>query len=102
MARNCKVLEDHRAPKPAAHLMPNGELNGYILSPSDKQEEIDEKVALYLETGVAVVWVVNARFKTICVYRPGADPEMFSARHELAAEPHLPGFRVAVARLLGS
>jgi len=31
MARNCKVLEDHWAPKPAAHLMPNGELNGYLL-----------------------------------------------------------------------
>jgi Uma2 family endonuclease len=30
-----------------------------ILSPSDKQEEIDEKISLYLETGVAIVWVVN-------------------------------------------
>jgi Uma2 family endonuclease len=27
-----------------------------ILSPSDKQEDIDEKVALYLETGVLLVW----------------------------------------------
>ena len=73
-----------------------------ILSPSDKQEEIDEKVALYLETEVAVVWVVNPRFKTICVYRPGVDPEMFSERQELAAEPHLPGFRIAVARLFAN
>jgi len=73
-----------------------------IFSPSDKQEEIDEKVALYLETGVAVVWVVNPRFKTVCVYRPGADPEMFNERLELTAEPHLPGFRVAVAKLFGT
>lgn len=73
-----------------------------ILSPSDKQEEIDEKVELYLETGVAVVWVVNPRFKTVCVYRPGADPELFSQRHELAAEPHLPGFRVKLASLFGA
>ena len=73
-----------------------------ILSPSDKQEEIDETVELYLKTGVAVVWVVNPRFKTICVYRPGADPELFSEHHELAAEPHLPGFRVPATRLFGT
>ena len=73
-----------------------------ILSPSDKQEEIDEKLELYLESGVSVVWVVNPRFKTICVYRPGAEPELFSERHELTAEPHLPGFCVAVARLFGN
>src|SRR5262245_24557555 len=30
-----------------------------ILSPSDTQAEPDEKVALYLEVRVAVVWVVN-------------------------------------------
>jgi Uma2 family endonuclease len=73
-----------------------------ILSPSDEQQEIDDKVALYLETGVAVVWVVNPRFKTVCVYSPGVDPQMFSQRHELTAEPHLPGFRVAVTRLFGN
>jgi len=73
-----------------------------ILSPSDEQEEIDEKVELYLETGVAVIWIVNPRLKTVSVYGPGADPEMFNVRHELTAEPHLPGFRVKVARIFGS
>jgi Uma2 family endonuclease len=73
-----------------------------ILSPSDKQEEIDEKVALYLETGVLLVWVVNPRFRTVCVYRPGAAPELFNETHELTAEPHLPGFRVAVAKFFGA
>jgi Uma2 family endonuclease len=73
-----------------------------ILSPSDRQEEIDDKVALYLETGVLLVWVVNPRFRTVCVYRPGAAPELFNETHELTAEPHLPGFRVAVAKLFGA
>jgi Uma2 family endonuclease len=72
-----------------------------ILSPSDKQEEIDEKVELYLETGVAVVWVVHPRFRTITVYRPDAAPTMFSGSQELTAEPHLPAFRISVARLFG-
>ena len=70
-----------------------------ILSPSDKQVEVDEKVGLYLEAGVAVVWVINARFRTVTVHRPGSEPELFNVTHDLTAEPHLPGFRVAVARL---
>lgn len=70
-----------------------------ILSPSDKQEDVDEKVGLYLESGVAVVWVINTRFRTVIVHRPGAEPELFNVTHDLTAEPQLPGFRVPVARL---
>lgn len=70
-----------------------------IVSPSDTQEAIDEKVAVYLETGVAVVWVVNPRFKTVLVYRPDAAPVLFSEDQTIDAEPHLPGFRAPV-RLL--
>jgi len=73
-----------------------------ILSPSDKQEEIDEKVELYLEMGVAIVWVVNPRFRTVVVFRAHAAPEMFNEHQELSAEPHLPGFRISVARLFAS
>jgi Uma2 family endonuclease len=73
-----------------------------ILSPSDKREEIDEKVELYLETGVAIVWVVNPRFRTVVVFRTHAAPEMFNEHQELTAEPHLPGFRISVARLFAS
>ena len=51
---------------------------------------------------MAIVWVVNPRFRTVTVYRPGAAPVMFSGYQELTAEPHLPGFRVPVDRLWGS
>jgi Uma2 family endonuclease len=56
-----------------------------ILSPSDKQEEIDEKVEveLYLETGVAVVWVVNPRFKTVCGQLWGSGPHRSQFRPQL-------------------
>ncbi len=70
-----------------------------ILSPSDRQEEIDEKVELYLERGVAVIWVVNPRLETLSAYRPDCPPAIFAAGQVLTAEPHLPGFRVEVARL---
>ena len=70
-----------------------------ILSPNDKQENIDEKVEEYLAAGVALVWIVNPRFRTVTVFRSDAEPQLFNVRQELMAEPHLPGFRVAVKEL---
>jgi Uma2 family endonuclease len=70
-----------------------------ILSPSGTQQQIDEKVTLYLEFGVAIVWVVNTRFNTICVYRPNAQPLLYHSDQVIDAEPQLPGFRAAVASL---
>jgi len=70
-----------------------------ILSPSDKQENILEKVHDYLESGVPLVWIVEPDFRTVTVYRPDAPPALFNASQELTAEPHLPGFRTAVAAL---
>jgi len=70
-----------------------------ILSPSTTQEEIDEKVHLYLEVGIPLTWVINIRFCTVTVYRPGAEPEMKNITQELSGEPHLPGFRVNVTQI---
>ena len=70
-----------------------------ILSPSNTQAGIDEKVALYLDAGTLIAWVLNARFRTVIVHRPGVEPVLYNALQELSAEPHLPGFRVAVADL---
>jgi Uma2 family endonuclease len=70
-----------------------------ILSPSDTQEQIDEKIDSYLQAGVRVVWVIDPHDHTLLVYRPDADPEMVNARQELSGEPDLPGFRVPLAQL---
>jgi Uma2 family endonuclease len=69
-----------------------------ILSPNDVEEDINEKVDEYLAVGVPLVWVVDPHFRTVCVYRPGAEPEMFNVNQELSGDPHLPGFRTRVAR----
>jgi len=72
-----------------------------ILSPSDTQEEIHEKIDEYLAVGVRLVWVLDPHDRTVTVYRPGARPELFNEGQELTGDPHLPGFRVPVARLFG-
>ncbi len=70
-----------------------------ILSPSDSHGRVAEKVRAYLETGVALVWLVDPEFRTVIVYRPDAEPELFNVLQEISGGAHLPGFRVAVAKL---
>ena len=67
-----------------------------ILSPTDAQEDIADKVQVYLDCGVALVWVAETVFRTITVYRPGRAPEFFNDTQEIDGGTHLPGFRVKV------
>ena len=67
-----------------------------VLSPSDTEEDVNEKLRSYLDAGVSLVWIVDPTFRTITVYRADAEPELFNATQTISGEPHLPGFRVAV------
>jgi hypothetical protein len=70
-----------------------------ILSPWDTQDEIHTKIETYLEVGVPLVWVISPYDRTVRVYRPDAEPELFNVNQELSGDPHLPGFRVRVASI---
>jgi Uma2 family endonuclease len=70
-----------------------------ILSPNDRLEDIHEKIDALLAAGVQLVWIIDPYDRTVRVYRPGGEPELFNARQQLTGEPHLPGFNVPVARL---
>jgi Uma2 family endonuclease len=72
-----------------------------ILSPSDQQDEVDEKIEPYLESGAAAVWMVNARFRTVAICRPGERPTMVNVDQLLCADPYRPGSQVPVAALFG-
>lgn len=69
-----------------------------ILSPSNDVESIHEKIRLYLESGVKLVWIVDPEFRTVVVHRPDAQPTMFNAEQEITAEPFLPGFRAQIVK----
>ena len=70
-----------------------------ILSPSDTQQDITEKIDVYKDTGVLLIWIVEPISQTITVHRPDAAPEFFNINKNLTAEPHLPGFFVPVAEI---
>jgi Uma2 family endonuclease len=70
-----------------------------ILSPSTKEEEINERIDELLHAGAAAVWIIDPYFQTLTVYRRGQPPRMFSGEDKLANEPYLPGFEVQVSRV---
>ncbi|HLJ12459.1 MAG TPA: Uma2 family endonuclease [Planctomycetaceae bacterium] len=72
-----------------------------ILSPSDTHEGVVEKPQLYLDLGVAAVWILDPDLRTVTVHRRDADPAFFNAAQELTGDPELPGFRVRVVDLFG-
>ncbi len=41
-----------------------------ILSPANRKSKVEEKVALYLQQGVACVWVVSPKKRSVAVHRP--------------------------------
>ncbi|WP_435018347.1 Uma2 family endonuclease [Tundrisphaera sp. TA3] len=67
-----------------------------ILSPSDTLGDILSKTESYLAAG-SVVWIVDPYSRIVTVHRPDHPPRPHSIGDELAADPYLPGFRVAVA-----
>jgi Uma2 family endonuclease len=69
-----------------------------ILSPSDTIEDINEKIDAYLAAQVPIIWIIDPYRRTVTVHRPDSEPKLFNIRDELSAEPHLPGFRIPVAR----
>lgn len=69
-----------------------------ILSPSDRHDDVVEKVALYLESGT-VVWLVDPYFQTVTIHRPGRAVEALGVGDQLTGEPELPGFSVTIETL---
>ena len=70
-----------------------------VLSLSDTHASVSERVRLFLDCGVPIVWVADASFQTVAVYRKDREPQLFSASQEITAEPELPGFKTLVRNL---
>lgn len=70
-----------------------------IVSPSNRAEDVADKIDAYLAAGVPLVWQIDPRRRTVTIYRPGDEPTLVNARQELTGGDALPGFRVPVARL---
>lgn len=68
-----------------------------VLSPNDKRQNVRDKITEYLAIGVEWVWVVDPRAKTLRVYRPDRDVQIFSETDTLPGEGILQGFSLRIA-----
>jgi Uma2 family endonuclease len=70
-----------------------------VVSPSDRFDEVQTKVAEYLTAGTRLVWVVNPTTRTIFIYHSTRDVQALGEDDELTGEDLIPGFRCSVKRI---
>jgi Uma2 family endonuclease len=70
-----------------------------IVSPSDRSNDVSDKVMEYLQAGVGLVWVVEPRRKLVNVYLPDHTSRILSGEDELDGGDVLPGFRLALSEI---
>ncbi len=68
-----------------------------VVSPSNRMVEILEKIALYEQAGVPLIWLVQPRARAITVYASGRAPYTLRDGDILDGEDVIPGFRLPVA-----
>ena len=81
--------EEARTP-PFAAVIP--EFIVEIVSPSNRERELQYKVHLYLEGGARLVWVIYPTNRLVAVYRPAAEPEILQDPDVLGGGDVLPRF----------
>jgi Uma2 family endonuclease len=72
-----------------------------VVSSSDRANEIDQKVQMWLGVGVRLVWVAWPQSRIIQVYEPPATVQELDDRAALTGGMVLPGFTVPVAQIFG-
>ena len=63
-----------------------------VLSPDNRQDEIDEKIEDWFAGGARLVWIVNPRRKTVTVYRSLQEIRILTENASLDGDTVLPGF----------
>ncbi len=70
-----------------------------IVSPTDRAEDVHDRVHDYLAAGTSLVWVLWPRARAVTVHTPDGLARELGPNSELHGEPVLPGFRVGIAEL---
>jgi Uma2 family endonuclease len=63
-----------------------------VVSPSDRFDDVFEKVQEWLAAGTRLVWVALPRTKTVMTYRPNGLVKILQENEELNGEDVLPNF----------
>ena len=78
------------------------ELVAEIKSPSDSEQEVDDKATMWLSHGVRIALVINPETGTIRVRQPDLPAVILTTDDTLDGGEVLPGFRCPVREIFGS
>ena len=88
----------HRVPHAEAwEVVPN--LAVEVVSPSDRGDDIVDKVSEYFRVGVEGVWVVFPSQEQVYIYESPSQVRILARADELRGEPVLPHFRLPLTAL---
>ncbi len=73
-----------------------------IVSPGDTYNEVETKVARYLDAGTRLVWVVRPKQKRVEVHRADGSSALLSVDKILDGESVVPDFTLPIARIFGA
>jgi Uma2 family endonuclease len=70
-----------------------------VVSPSDKARKVEAKAQDWIAYGCPMVLVVDARKRTVKVYRPGQAPRLLQGDDVFDGEDVVPGFHLPLSEI---
>jgi len=70
-----------------------------VISPFDRSVDSEARIAVYLASGVRLVWVVHPVQRTVTIYARGLAPEVLGEGDVLDDGDVLPDFRASVVEV---
>ena len=70
-----------------------------VVSPNDEVEELEGKLDDYQQVGVALIWVIYPKSRSVMVHRNNRSVSRLLESDELSGEDVIPGFRCPVHEL---
>lgn len=73
-----------------------------LMSPSDRLQDVQEKMQEYIENGVRLGWLINRQYLQVEIYQQGKAVEVLNDPETLSGEDVLPGFVLNLKAILSS
>ena len=91
------VSKEHMPPEDHEGFVPGApDLAVEVVSPNERDVDVQDKVLDYLDHGTQLVWVIRPRQRTVTVYHPDGTVRLLREPDTLEGEDVLPGFRLPV------
>ena len=70
-----------------------------LRSASDTLIGLKNKMQEYIENGVLLAWLIDRKNRTVYIYRPNREPEIWENPDRVSGDPELPGFSLPMAKI---